>query len=203
MSGLAAAPLAAWIILGLTVLISLAGLAWPRLIAVNLFRPYWLVRKRQYWTLISNGFVHASLGHLVLNCLSYWFFAFPLQRVIGGARFVALYVFGLIASNSGTWFKHREDPDYACLGASGAVLAVLFAAIVYFPRSSLYILPLPVPIPAPLFAVLYLAYSFYASRHPVGKINHEAHFDGALAGLAFVALTDWPVWQRTLRGLMG
>jgi membrane associated rhomboid family serine protease len=200
--GFTASALASWSILGLTVILSLAGLARPRLIAVSMFRPYWLVRKRQYWTLISNGFVHSSLAHLLLNSLTYWFFAFPLQRVIGGTRFAALYFIGLVASNSGTYFKHREDPEYACLGSSGAVLAVLFAAIVYFPHSSMFILPLPIPIPAPLFAVLFLAYSFYASRHPVGRVNHEAHFDGALAGLAFVALTDWPMWQRTLRDLI-
>jgi membrane associated rhomboid family serine protease len=193
---------AAWIILGLTIAVSIAGLAWPPLVAVSLFRPYWWLRKRQYWTPLSSGFVHASIAHLLFNSLSYWFFAFPLQRAIGGARFTALYFVGLIASNSGTYFKHRGEPDYACLGSSGAVLAVLFAAIIYFPRSSMFILPFPIPIPAPLFAVLYLAYSFYASRHPIGRINHEAHFDGALAGLAFVALTDWPVWQHTLRGWM-
>ncbi|HEX4050977.1 MAG TPA: rhomboid family intramembrane serine protease [Steroidobacteraceae bacterium] len=194
--------MAAWVILGLTVIISLVGLAWPPLIAVSLFRPYWWLRKRQYWTPLSNGFVHASIGHLLLNCLSYWFFAFRLQRVIGDARFIALYVVGLIASNSGTYFKHRAEPEYACLGSSGAVLAVLFAGIIYFPHSSLLILPIPIPIPAPLFGLLYLGYSFYASRHPIGRVNHEAHFDGALAGLAFVALTDWPVWQHTLRGWM-
>lgn len=194
--------MSAWIILGLTVLISVVGFAWPALTGVCLFRPYWWLRKRQYWSVVSNGFVHANFGHLLLNCLSYWFFAFPLQRVIGDARFSELYFVGLIASNVGTYIKHREDPAYACLGSSGAVLAVLFAAIIYFPHNSLFIFPLPIPIPAPLFAVLYLGYSFYASRHPVGRVNHEAHIDGALAGLAFVALTDWPVWQHTLRGWM-
>ena len=194
--------MAAIAILAVTVAVSLAGLAWPRLIAWSLFQPYWFLPRRRYWTALTNGFVHAGLGHLALNCLTYWFFAIPLQRVIGNARFVALYAVGLLASNTGTYFKHRRDPDYACLGASGAVLAVLFAAIVYFPRNALFILPLPVPIPAPLFAVLYLAYTWYAARHPSGRINHEAHLDGALAGLAFVALTDWPVWQHDWHSLL-
>ena len=194
--------MAAIAILAVTVAVSLAGLAWPRLIAWSLFQPYWFLPRRRYWTALTNGFVHAGLGHLALNGLTYWFFAIPLQRVIGNARFVALYAVGLLASNTGTYFKHRRDPDYACLGASGAVLAVLFAAILYFPRNALFILPLPVPIPAPLFAVLYLAYTWYAARHPSGRINHEAHLDGALAGLAFVALTDWPVWQHDWHSLL-
>jgi membrane associated rhomboid family serine protease len=192
--------MAAAIILALIVLISLAGL-WvaPRIIERNLFRPYWFLPRHQYWTAVGSAFVHADLSHLLFNCLTFWFFAFPLERVIGSGRLVALYGLGLAASNTGTYFKHRHDPDYACLGASGAILAVLFASIVYFPRHSIMVLPIPLPIPAPLFAVGYLIYSFYAARHPHGRINHEAHFNGALAGLAFVAITDLPAWQQALR----
>jgi membrane associated rhomboid family serine protease len=195
--------MAAELILGVTVAVSLLGLfARPEIIARNLFRPYWLLRRRQYWTLLTNGLVHANVAHLLFNGLSYWFFAFRLQRVIGPTRFAVLYLFGLLASNVGTYFKHREEPEYASLGASGAILAVMFAAIVYFPRATLMMLPLPVPIPAPLFAVLFLAYSYYATRHPIGRINYQAHFDGALAGLAFVALTDWPAWVRAWHAVL-
>jgi membrane associated rhomboid family serine protease len=67
---------------------------------------------------------------------------------------------------------------------------MLFASIVYFPRSRLLILPIPIPIPAPLFAVIYLAFSYYSSRNSKDRINHDAHIAGALTGLAFVALTD-------------
>ncbi|HEY6456937.1 MAG TPA: rhomboid family intramembrane serine protease [Steroidobacteraceae bacterium] len=189
--------MAAAVILGLIVVTSLTGLwAAPQLIEWNLFRPYWFLPRRQYWTAVGSAFVHASLSHLLFNCLTFWFFAFPLERIIGTSRFLALYAAGLAASNVGTYFRHRREPDYACLGASGAILAVLFASIVYFPRQSIYILPIPLPIPAPLFAVGYLLYSYYAGRHPLGRINHEAHFNGALAGLAFVALTDPAAWQR-------
>jgi membrane associated rhomboid family serine protease len=196
--------MAAAIILGVTVIVSLLGLwAAPRIIEQNLFRPFWFLPRRQYWTAITSGFVHADLGHLLFNSLTYWFFAFPLERVIGSARFVALYFIGLVASDTGTYFKHRRDPDYASLGASGAILAVLFASIVYFPRQSIMIMPIPLPIPAPLFAIGYLAYTFYAARAQRGRINHDAHFDGALAGLAFVALTDPEAMVRAARIVLG
>lgn len=195
--------MAALVIFGVIAVASLAGFAAPRLVELNLFRPFWFLQRRQYWTVISSGFIHADLGHLLFNSLTYWFFAFPLQRVIGEGRFVALYFMGLLLSNVGTYFKHRRNPDYACLGASGAILAVLFASIVYFPRSSIAILPIPVPIPAPLFAIGYLIYTFYAARRARGRINHDAHLDGALAGLAFVAITDPAAWTRAWRLLLG
>jgi len=141
--------MSAALIFAVTLLVSLLGLwAAPAIIARNLFRPFWFLPQRQYWTAITSGFVHADLAHLLFNSVTYWFFAFPLQRVIGAPRFLALYLIGLAASNIGTYIKHRRDPDYACLGASGAILAVLFASIVYFPRQSIMILPIPVPIPA-------------------------------------------------------
>lgn len=195
---------AASLILTVTVLVSLIGLmAAPGFIQHNLFRPYWFFRRHEYWTALTNGFVHADFGHLLFNALTFWFFAFALERVIGTPRFVALYFIGLLASNVGTYFKHRNDPEYACLGASGAILAVLFASIVYFPRQGIVLLPIPVPISAPLFAVGYLIYTFYAARAQRGRINHDAHFDGALAGLAFVALTDWQAWERAWRLVLG
>jgi membrane associated rhomboid family serine protease len=189
--------MATLIILVITVVTSLAGLWFsPRLIERNLFRPYLFLRAHQYWTAVGSALVHANLSHLLLNAMTFWFFALPLERVIGSLRLTALYAFGLAISDAGTWVRYRNDPNYASLGASGAILAVLFAAIVYFPRQSIFILPIPVPIPAPLFAVCYLLFSFYSTRHPHGRINHAAHFDGALAGLAFVAVTDPHAWQR-------
>lgn len=171
----------------------------PSLIERNLFRPYWLVRRHEYPTLVTSAFVHADLVHLLFNGFTFWAFAFGLERTIGSAQFVALYAIGLAASDAGTWLQHRTEPEYRTLGASGAILAVLFASIVYFPTGAIYILPLPVPIPAPLFAIGYLAYTWLASRRARGRVNHDAHLSGALAGIAFVALTDAPALARALQ----
>ena len=187
----------ALLIFVVAIVASLVGLyGAPKFLERNLFRPYWLLRRKQYATAVTSGFLHADLMHLIFNMMTFYFFAFPLERRIGTLRFVVLYFAGLLISHAGTYFKQRNNPDYASVGASGAIAAVLFAAIVYFPNQSLFIVPIPVPIPAPLFALGYLAYTYYAARHAQGRINHDAHLGGAVTGLAFVAVTDPSAYAR-------
>lgn len=169
----------------------------------HLLRPYWLLPRRQYASVVTSGFLHADLPHLLFNGFTFFAFGPSLERALGTPRFVALYGVGLLASAAGTWLVHRRDPGYASVGASGAILAVLFASIVVTPTQSIFILPLPVPIPAPLFAFGYLAYTIVASRQPArGRINHDAHLSGALAGVAFVALTDVGAFARAVQQIL-
>lgn len=192
------------VLLAAIVAISLIGLyAAPALIDRNLFRPYWLVPRGEYATLLGSGFIHADFTHLLFNAFTFWAFAFSLERHIGSARFLALYFIGLLASDAGTWFKHRGDPEYRTLGASGAILAVLFASILYFPSASIFIVPIPLPIPAPLFALAYLAYSYFAAQRERGRVNHDAHLAGALTGIAFVAISDPQAFREALRHFIG
>lgn len=201
LSGGAPASLA---LLAVIVIASLVGLfVAPSMVERNLLRPYWLVRRHQYATLVTSGFLHADLAHLVFNAFTFWAFAFGLERVMGTPTFLALYFFGLFASDAGTWLKHRHQPDYQSLGASGAILAVLFASIVHTPSASIFILPIPFPIPAPLFAFAYLTYTYYAARQARGRINHDAHLAGALAGVAFVVFTDPAALARAWHSVAG
>jgi membrane associated rhomboid family serine protease len=195
--------MAALVILILIVIASIAAMLSPRLRELWVLRPYLIARGSGYWRIVTSAFIHADITHLLFNLITFYSFAFALERVLGGGRFVVLYLCGLLASNIGTCVKHRNEPDYASLGASGAISAVLFASIVYFPGSKLFILPIPVPIPAPLFAVAYLAYSYYSSRNRPGRINHDAHIAGALVGLAFVALTAPQRYESLLRYVTG
>ncbi len=186
-------------ILLVTCLVSLIGLyGRPTLIEKSLFRPYELVRNNRYYTLVSSGLVHGSFVHLLFNMLTFYFFGPPLERVVGSARFLGLYLVGLILSEARTYLQHRNDPRYASLGASGAVSAVLFASIVIFPNQSIFILPFPVPIPAPVFAIGYLGYSWYLSRRARDSVNHTAHIDGAVTGLLFVAVLYPQAYGRLL-----
>ena len=190
---------AAYGILITFVIVSVLGLKFaPAIIERNLLRPDHVARTSHYGTLITCGFVHADFGHLFFNGLTMFFFGPPLEQTIGTTRFLALYFIGLIVSSLGTVLKHRNNPDYASLGASGAILAVLFAYIVYYPTQMLY-LYFALPIPAVLFAFGYLAYTWWASKNSRDRINHDAHLDGALTGLIFVGITDFDAWRRAFQ----
>lgn len=200
---LAANQAGAAMIMVVTVGLSLIGMyASAKIVNACLFRPYYFLRDRQYSTIITSGFVHADLGHLLFNMFTFWFFAFPMERFLGTIPFLLLYLTGLIVSHACTFFKHRENPRYASLGASGAISAVLFAYIVYFPTTTLMIIPIPIPIPAVLFAVGYVAYSYWAATQARDNINHDAHLCGAISGLVFVAVTN-PVAFRHLLSMFG
>jgi membrane associated rhomboid family serine protease len=174
----------------------------PKMLTRNLLRPYWMLKERDYATLITSGFIHGDVGHLFFNSLTLFFFGPDLERRIGSAKFLALYFIGLVLSSAGTVLKQKNNPDYAALGASGAILAVLFAFIVYFPTRTLY-LYFAIPIPAVVFAFGYMAYSWWASKHRQDRINHDAHFDGALTGLIFVGVTDFGAWKRAFEIVFG
>ncbi len=198
-----AAP-AATAVFVLTLALSLLGLYRnPAIVRNNLFRPYYLFRRHQYATAVTSGFVHADVPHLAFNMITFYFFAPTLEAyLLGTPAFVTLYLAALLASHGCTWALHRNEPGYASLGASGAISAVLFAFIVYLPTKPLVIFPVPVPVPAFMFAVVYVAYSWWAGRRQLGGINHDAHLCGALTGLLFVAFYE-PAAYRQLASLLG
>jgi membrane associated rhomboid family serine protease len=194
---------AAYSILALIVVVSgIALTSAPQLIERNLLRPYRVVREKSYGPLITCGFVHANFGHLLFNALTLFFFGPTLERDIGTSRFALLYFVGLAVSSLGTVMKHKDNPDYASLGASGAILSVLFAYIVYHPLDNIYIY-FAIGVPAVLFAFGYLAYTWWASTQARGRINHDAHLDGALTGLIFVGATDYDAWRHAFRVVAG
>jgi membrane associated rhomboid family serine protease len=147
-----------------------------------MLHPYSVSRGQRVYSIITSGLIHKDWAHLFMNMLSYYFFAFKLELMLGHWQFGVLYIASLALSDLNTILKHKDHFWYNSLGASGAVSAVLFSYILFDPMASMIIFPIPIPIPAILFGVLYLAYSVYASRQDT-NINHDAHFYGAISGM--------------------
>ena len=182
MEYLIAAPVASFIFV-ITILTSIMAFSNDNLYGNMVLHPYSVYRKQRVYTVITSGLIHNDWMHLFFNMLSYYFFAFDLEKVLGHWQFGLLYVASLILSDLPTVYKHRNDDWYHSLGASGAVSAVIFSAILFNPLVKMMIMPIPIGIPAVLFGVLYLIYCNYASKYSRDNINHDAHMFGALSGL--------------------
>jgi membrane associated rhomboid family serine protease len=191
------------IIIAITSLVSIMGFSRPDLVEKLQFNASKVIHKHEYYRLISHGFVHANWEHLLVNMIVLYSFGQAIElyfNVFGrmaGAYFLLLYFGGMLVSNAYALYKHRNNYYYNAVGASGAVSAVLFAAIFFDPWNKIYFFGL-LPIPGIVFAVLYLAYSYYMSRKQHDNIAHDAHFLGALFGFVYPILLNGNYFQHFL-----
>lgn len=175
------------ILIVITAVISLVALYGnQKLLDLGMLRPYRTVRKQTWYEVITSGFLHAGFGHLAVNMFVLFFFGTVMEQTLGVSHFLALYFTGLVFSAIPSLVRHKNEPNYATLGASGAVESVLFSYIFVFPTETIIIVLLPIPIPAWLFGLAFLGYSVYESKRGVGNVNHEAHIAGALWGVIYL-----------------
>lgn len=161
-----------------------------------LMNPYYVSQKGQYYRFLTSGLIHADHAHLFVNMLSFYFFGRVLENFLqhlfgfeGSLVLLVFYILGIIVSEIPTYFKHKKDHWYNSLGASGAVSAVIFSFIVIAPTADIQLFFF-IDIPAIVFGVLYLIYTYYSSQRSATTINHDAHFYGALFGIAFILFIE-------------
>lgn len=188
------------LIFAITVITSIMAFNSENLMHKLILHPYSVYRKKEPYTVITSGLIHNDWMHLIFNMFSYIFFAFPLEMAMGHWQFGLLYVASLILSDIPTIFKNKNNYNYQCLGASGAVSAVIFAMILYTPGGGIQIFPIPFTIPNIIFGPLYLLYCYYASKHARDNVNHDAHMYGALSGLIIAIALYPPVVHDFING---
>lgn len=149
-----------------------------------------IVAYKDYKRLITSGFLHVSWSHLLFNMLSLYIFSNNLENFIGPVYFLLIYVVGLVGGELLSLFIHRHHSEYSSVGASGAICAVLFAAIAIFPGMQIGLFFLP-SIPGWLFGLIYVLVSIYGIRSHTNNIGHDAHLGGGLAGM-LVAILLFP-----------
>lgn len=140
------------------------------------------IRRGEKIRMFSSAFLHADFSHLLFNMLTLYFFADVVINIVGVTYFVVIYVASLLAGNLLAFYFHKDEPHYSAIGASGAVMGILYSAILFFPDMGLYLFFIPIPIPAWLFGMAYLLYSIYGMKNRLGNIGHDAHIGGAVGG---------------------
>jgi membrane associated rhomboid family serine protease len=178
-----------FILIGLNVIFSIIGFTNHDFLNKTIGWPYYEKNKKEYYRLLTSGFLHADWMHLIFNMFTLYSFGrlveltFKVYHVGGAIAFITLYLLGLVAANIPSYIKHQNNSGYRSLGASGAVSAVLFASIIFNPWGRIYIYAFPVS--STLFAVLYIIYCIYMSKKGGDNVNHDAHMWGGIFGLIF------------------
>ena len=139
------------------------------------------IRAGEQIRMLSSGFLHVDMTHLLFNMMTLWFFAPVVINYMGNFSFLLIYFGSLIFGSLLTMAFHKNDYGYRAVGASGAVTGVLYSAILLQPDMMLGIFFI-IPMPAYLFGILYLLYSIYGMRAKNDNIGHTAHFGGAVGG---------------------
>lgn len=192
------------ILIVITVAVSYAAFKSPKLMDQLQFNASKIVHKNEYHRLITHAFIHANWEHLFVNMIvlfsfgqaieAYFKFNFGNNAILD---YVLLYFGGILVSNIYALIKHRNNYFYNSVGASGAVSAVLFAAIFFDPWNKIYFFGI-LPIPGIVFAALYLVYSYQMSTKQKDNVAHDAHFLGALFGFVFPILLNYQLFESFL-----
>ena len=194
-----------YLIIGITALISWQAFTNRAMFEKLLHSPYLEDKQKEWYRLLTGVFLHGSWLHLGINMFVLWQFGeivetiFTMPESAGGFGetkgrlfFILLYFLTAILADIPTFLKHRNNPGFRSVGASGAVSGLLFVYIIFFPWELLYLYAI-IPIPGIVAAVGYLIYSSYVNRKGHGRIDHSAHLWGAVAGFA-LAIALRPEW---------
>lgn len=157
--------------------------------------PVRIYQKKEYYRILTHAFIHADYVHLGINMIVLWSFGNSVEFIFKNLEsyeytgipyfhLSALILLSIAGSSITTIRKHRKDPAYSAVGASGMVSAIIFTHIFFQPMEKVYFY-FAIPIPGFVFGILYLVYSSYMSRRNRDNINHDAHFWGAIIGFIY------------------
>ena len=147
-------------------------------------------------TLLTSAFLHAGWLHLLSNLLYLGVFGLPVERRLGGARFLLLYVASGLVGNL-AYLLAQPASEAPAVGASGAIAGVIAAHLVLFPGATLgslapvLFLHVVESTPTLLLLLLWLGtqlLSSVASLTTTTGIAWWAHVGGFATGLAIAPL---------------
>ncbi|MCB0761461.1 MAG: rhomboid family intramembrane serine protease [Flavobacteriales bacterium] len=181
----------------ITVLTSYRAFSDQGLLNKMVFNATAVKHHKQWYRLISHGFIHGSTVHLIFNMLGLYFFGPTLEMFftmqfgtpIGNVVFLLMYICALVVGSIPSLIKHGDNPNYNSLGASGAVYAIILAFALLWPVEKVYLFGI-IGLPAYLMGILFFVSEKYLADRGGTNIGHDAHLAGAAFGILFVLLIE-------------
>lgn len=145
-----------------------------------------LIRELQLWRLGTYMFAHASFSHILFNMWGLYIFGAPLERRLGGTRFLNLYFMSGMVGGV-VWLLTNWHSRFPVIGASGAVFGVMMAAAMTYPDQVIVLLFPPIPMRLKTFVAVYGGIEVVmALSAGGGRIAHIAHLGGILGGFLYM-----------------
>ena len=194
-------PLLVLILLAINVLISYRAFKDPLLFNQLKFNVR-AVQLGEYYRLLTAGFIHVDYNHLFFNGFTLFIFGGNALYGLGTVNFILLYMVSLLMGNGLAYYYHKSNPYYTAVGASGAIMGIVYSSILMFPEMKLAIIFFPIPFPAYVFGVGYLIYTLFGIKSQNDGIGHTAHFGGAIGGIICTLVFDPFVLEKSFYTLL-
>ncbi len=160
------------------------------------------VQNGEYYRLLTAGFIHVDYNHLFFNGFTLFIFGGNTLYGLGSINFMLLYLISLLMGNGLAYYYHRNNPYYTAVGASGAIMGIVYSSILMFPEMELAFIFFPIPMPAYVFGVGYLIYTLFGIKSQNDGIGHTAHFGGAIGGIICTLIFDPFVFEKSFYTLV-
>ena len=128
------------------------------------------VAEGEWWRLITAGFLHAGLMHLLFNCLALYTLGTPFEALYGRTRYAILLLISLLAGSYASITFNAENQ--VSVGASGAIFGLFGALLVVGRRLGINV--------RSIVALLAINALIAIS---ISNIDWRAHLGGLLAGV--------------------
>jgi len=156
----------------------------------------------KFYTLFTAGFMHANLTHLFGNMLLIFIFGRALERKLGSGKTALIYFGALIISGIFSALVNMLIADNTPgLGASGALMGLIAAAILIDPLYFTYELLVPLPIMVVGWIAIYG--DLIGILNPVEDgIGHFAHLGGFISVALIAFILGLKERKEMLKGLL-
>ncbi len=140
------------------------------------------------WTIITYMFAHSTAGftHILFNMLALYIFGPRVELILGGTRFIRLYV---IAGIAGGLLSLAFTPYSSIVGASGALFGVQLAFAKFFPRERILIWGI-VPVEARILVLIMTGLAIFGGFTGGGNTAHFAHLGGYVGAYIYLKLIE-------------